>query len=189
MDITQLEGYKPEMTDAEKLALIQTYEPPKPDTTGFISKKMFDETASQLAETKRQLKAKMTEDELKEAERLANETAMQTKLAELEKKNKLTESKSRFLGLGYDEKLASETAQAFADGDMDKVFANQQIHIENIKKAERAAALAGDPKPPAGNAPSVGDFDKAIAEAQGRGDFVTVASLIRQKAEAEAKKK
>jgi hypothetical protein len=72
---------------------------------------------------------------------------------------------------------------------MAKVFANQKIHIENVKKAERAAALAGDPKPPAGQSPGAVDFDKAIAEAQGRGDMVSAASLIRQKAEAEAKKK
>ena len=39
--------------------------------------------------------------------------------------------------------------KALADGDMDKVFANQQIHIENgQQKRRRSAALAGDPKPP-----------------------------------------
>ena len=51
---------------------------------------------------------------------------------------------------GYDEKLAAETAKALADGDMEKVFANQAIHLENVKKAAAAAALANDPKPPAG---------------------------------------
>jgi hypothetical protein len=34
---------------------------------------------------------------------------------------------------------------------MKKVFENQKKHIENVKKAERAAALANDPKPPAGS--------------------------------------
>ena len=66
------------------------------------------------------------------------------------RKKAISESKARFLGLGYDEKLATETAKALAEGDMEKVFANQQIHIENIRKAERASALGDTPKPPAG---------------------------------------
>ena len=189
MDITKLEGYKPEMTADEKLALIQKYEPAPPDLTGFIKKDQFDRTASELADAKKQLKAKMTDDEQKEAERAANETAIKTELENLRKENAITKNKANFLGLGYDDALAADTAKALADGDMAKVFANQKIHIENIKKTERAAALAGDTKPPAGSGGAVADYEKAIAEAQGRGDHVAVASLIRQKAEAEAAKK
>ena len=32
--------------------------------------------------------------------------------------------------------------------DMEKVFANQAKHIENVRKAERMATLAAEPKPP-----------------------------------------
>ena len=53
-------------------------------------------------------------------------------------------------GLGYDDALATETAKALADGDMKKVFENQKKHIENVKKAERAAALANRPPPSGG---------------------------------------
>jgi hypothetical protein len=72
---------------------------------------------------------------------------------------------------------------------MTKVFANQKAHIDNVKKAERAAALADDPKPPAGN-PSTGtiDYGKAIAEAQANSDFGTAAMLMRQQQEATMKK-
>lgn len=150
-DFTKLDGYKPEMSPEEKLALLDKYEPDKPDLTGYIQKSTFDKTASELAEAKRQLKAKQTEEERKEAERLEAQQAIEKELAELRKDKAVSESKAKFLGLGYDEKLAAETAKALADGDMDKVFANQQIHIENVKKAERASALAGDPKPPAGS--------------------------------------
>lgn len=149
-DFTKLDGYKPEMSPEEKLALLEKYEPSAPDYTGYIKKDTFDKTASELAEAKRQLKAKMTEDEQKEAERAANEAAIKAELEALRKDKTISDSKAKFLGLGYDETLATETAKALADGDMDKVFANQQIHIENVKKAERAASLAGDPKPPAG---------------------------------------
>ena len=150
-DFTKLEGYKPEMTAEEKLALLNKYEPPTPDYTGYIKKDTFDKTASELAEAKRKLKEKQTEEERKEAERLEAEAAIKAELEALRKDKTISESKAKFLGLGYDEKLATETAKALADGDMEKVFANQQIHIENVKKAERAAALANDPKPPAGS--------------------------------------
>lgn len=150
-DFTKLAGYKPEMSPEEKLALLDKYEAPAPDYSGYIKKDSFDKTASELAEAKRQLKAKMTEDEQKEAERAANEAAIKAELEALRKEKTISDSKAKFLGLGYDEKLAAETAKALADGDMEKVFANQQIHIENVKKAERAASLANDPKPPAGS--------------------------------------
>ena len=149
-DFTKLDGYKPEMSPEEKLALLDKYEAPAPDYSGYIKKDSFDKTASELAEAKRQLKAKMTEDEQKEAERAANEAAIKAELEALRKDKTISDSKAKFLGLGYDEKLAAETAKALADGDMEKVFANQAIHLENVKKAAAAAALANDPKPPAG---------------------------------------
>ena len=187
-DFTQIDGYKPEMTADEKLALLDKYEAPKPDLTGFIAKGTFDKTASDLAEAKRQLKAKQTEDEQKEAARLEAEKTIKDELDALRRENVTTKNKARFLALGYDEKLATDAATALADGDTDKAFTIQQTFIENVKKAERAAALAGDIKPPAGSGGAATDYDKAIAEAQGRGDMVTAASLVRQKAEAEAKK-
>ena len=64
-DFTQLDGFKPEMTADERLALLDKYEPPKADFTGYIQKPTFDKVASELAEAKRLLKAKMTEDEQK----------------------------------------------------------------------------------------------------------------------------
>jgi hypothetical protein len=156
-DFTKLTGYREDMTAEEKLALLDKYEPDKPDLTGYIQKSTFDKTASELAEAKRQLKAKQTEEERKEAERLEAEAAIKAELEALRREKTISDSKARFLGLGYDEKLAAETAKALADGDMDKVFANQQIHIENVKKAERAASLAGDPKPPAGSGGGIVD--------------------------------
>lgn len=191
IDITTITGYKPEMTADEQLALLLKYEPPAPDLSGFIKKDQFDRTTSELAEAKRQLKAKLTEDEQKEAERLAKQQEIETELEILRKENTVTKSKSEFLGLGYDDALAADTAKALADGDMAKVFANQKIHIENVKKAERASAMADDPKPPAGGAPGAGaiDFVKEIAEAQANSDFGTAAMLVRQQQEATMKTK
>lgn len=150
-DFTKLEGYKPEMTADEKLALLDKYEAPKADYAGYIKKDLFDKTASDLAEAKRQLKAKLTEDEQKEVERQAAEQAIKEELEALRKDKTLSETKSQFLALGYDEKLAHETAEAVVNGEVAKVFANQKLFIENVRKAERASALADTTKnPPAG---------------------------------------
>jgi hypothetical protein len=191
VDITKLEGYKPEMTDTEKLALIQKYEPPTPDYTGYVKKDVFDKTASDAADWKKKYNGKLTEDEQKEAERAAKEAEKDALLETLKKDKAISESKAKFLGLGYDEKLAAETATAFANGDYETVFKNQGIHLENVKKATTAAALANDPKPPAGAGaltPGAIDYPKAIAEAQANSDFGLAAMLMRQQQEAIMKK-
>ncbi|MFA5675448.1 MAG: hypothetical protein WDA65_02900 [Christensenellales bacterium] len=149
-DFTKLDGYRSDMTAEEKLALLETYEQPEPDLTGYIKKETFDKTASDLAEVKRQLKAKQTEEEQKEADRLATEKAIKEELDDLRKENAVTKSKAEFMALGYDEVLAGDAAKALADGDMSKFNTAQKTFIENVKRAERAAALASDTKPPAG---------------------------------------
>jgi hypothetical protein len=161
-DFTKLAGYKPEMSPEEKLALLDKYEAPAPDYSGYIKKDSFDKTASELAEAKRQLKAKMSEDEQKEAERAAAEAAIKVELESLRKDKTVTEHKAQYLSLGYDETLAGETAKAFADGDLAKVFANQKLFVENLKKAERAAALAdgGGGEPPAGKGATKDEKEK-----------------------------
>lgn len=151
-DFTKLTGYREDMTADEKLALLEAYEAPVPDDAEAKKwKAQFDKTASELAAANKALKAKMTEDEAKEAARLEAEKAIKDELDALRKENAITKNKADFLGLGYDDALATETAKALADGDMKKVFENQKKHIENVKKAERAAALANDPKPPTGS--------------------------------------
>jgi len=150
IDTSKIENYT-NMTAEEKLAALEAFEYEADNSDVERLKAAVSKANSEAAELKRQLKARMTEDEQKEADRLAAEAAIKAELDALRKDKTISDSKAKFLGLGYDEKLAAETAKALADGDMDKVFANQQIHIDNVKKAAAASALAGDPKPPAGS--------------------------------------
>lgn len=155
IDVTKIPNFDSLPEETQKALTDYELKAPTPDFTGYIPKTQFDKVASELSDAKKQLKARMTEDEQKESERLAAEQALKEEVETLRKSQTLSENKARFLGLGYDEKLALETAQALVDGDMDKVFANQQIHIENVKKAERAAGIANDPTPPAGGSGAV----------------------------------
>ena len=151
IDITKIEGYREDMTADEKLELLLNYEVPAPDYSGYVKKSVFDKTASELADAKKKLKEKMTEEEVKEAEMLAEQQALKEELENLRRDKALSEHMAKLLELGYAADLAADTARALVEGDMSKVFENQQKHIENVKKAERAAALGGTPAPPAGS--------------------------------------
>lgn len=161
IDTTKIENYA-NMTAEEKLAALEAfeYEADNPDAERL--KAAVSKANSEAAELKRQLKARMTEDEQKEAERAAAEAAIKLELESLRKDKTVTEHKAQYLSLGYDETLAGETAKAFADGDMEKVFANQKLFVENLKKAERAAALAdgGGGEPPAGKGATKDEKEK-----------------------------
>lgn len=151
IDITKIEGYKDDMTADEKLALISKYEVPDADYSGYVKKETFDKTASEVAEWKRKHNALLSEEERKEAERAAKEAEKDALLESLKKEKAISEHKAKFLGLGYDENLATETAIALAEGNMVKVFENQSKFNEAKEKALRAEFLKGTPEPPAGS--------------------------------------
>lgn len=151
IDLTKITGYSETLSADEKLALLGSIDIPEPaDFSSYIEKSKFDKTASELAEAKRLLKAKMTEDEQKAQEEAASRAQIQAELELLRKEKTVSESKSRFLGLGYDELLATEAASALSDGNMDKVFDAQKRYIESIRKATTAAGMGNNPNPPAG---------------------------------------
>lgn len=149
IDISKIPNYE-NMTAEEKVKALESYEFEVDNSEVERLKTAVSKANSEAAEWKRKHNALLSEEERKKAEQLEAQQAIKKEIAELRRDKAVYESKARFLGLGYDETLATETAKALADGDMEKVFANQQIYIENVRKAERAASLAGDPKPPAG---------------------------------------
>ena len=108
---------------------------------------MFDKTASELAEKKRQLKAKLTEEETKEQERNEAFEKLQKNYDDLVRENQISQYTSELLSAGYDEKLAGDTALAMVDGDTAKVFSNQKKHLQDMEKKLRVEILKDTPKP------------------------------------------
>ena len=103
---------------------------------------------------------------------------------ELKRSIALSESKGKLLAMGYDEKLADETAAAMVDGDMEKVMANQSKYLEAQKKAIQADAMRKTPRPAAGSNDGSGvDYAKKISEAQANGDFTAAAYYTRLQAQ------
>lgn len=185
IDWSQIEGYREDMSAEEKLALFEGYEPnptpapipnpaptpapkndpapaptPKNDLKGYIPKSQFDKVASELAAANKKLRAKMSEEEQRELDRVAAEEAMKQELDTLRKEKTLSTYKASYLSQGYDEQLAEDTATAMVEGDMEAVFANMKKHAANMEKAMRAKILKETPVPPAGDDPD-GDAKQA----------------------------
>ncbi len=145
-----IENYE-NMTPEEKLAALEAYEP---DMSGFVSKTVFDKTASELATAKKSLREKMTEDEAQKAKEAEERATLLARLEELEREKTLSGYAASYLAMGYDDKLAKSSAEALAKGDMETVFANQKSYMEHREKALRTELLKQVPPPPAGGTPS-----------------------------------
>lgn len=180
IDTTRIEGFS-EMTAEQKLAALEAYEIPAPDYSGYVKKDVYDKATSDLAEWKRKHNALLSEEDKKKQESEEELTTLRKRVEEMEKEKLISGHKARFLALGYDETLADETAQAMANGETDKVFANQKKFLESHDKAYKAQLMGQTSTPPAGSSAGSGktDYAKMIEDAQGRGDFAAVAYYTR----------
>jgi hypothetical protein len=187
IDWSTIEGYNESMSAEEKLTLIEKQETKptseqkdekaethhaatkKEETTSnpklgdkTIPKSQFDAVSSELARVKKELRAKQSEDERKASELEETRAKEQEELKALRKEKELMGYKASFLGLGYDEQLATETADALSDNDMDAVFAAMKKQNDNLEKNLRAKILKETPTPPAGDNSNI-DEDPFIA--------------------------
>ena len=147
IDTTKIEGYE-NMTAEEKLKALEEFDI---DTTGYVDKKLFDKTSSELASIKKKYQETLGEEERAKQEREEMFQNMQNELESLKKEKQLADSTAQFLSLGYDEELAKSTAKAFVDGDMASVFKYQKQHQENIEKKIKTELTKGTPEPNSDN--------------------------------------
>lgn len=155
IDTSAIEGFDALTPEQKVEALLKVDIPEKVDLSGYVKKDVFDAKASEAAELSKKLKGKLTEDEAAKlaAEQADAETKKQIeeltkKLAEAEKRELIAGYKVKYLATpGFDETLATETAKALADGDMETVFANQQKANAAHEKAMKAEWVKSDPKP------------------------------------------
>lgn len=180
IDTTKIEGYE-SMTPEEKLQALEGYEYDDHSEELERMKSAVTKANGEAAEWKRKHKAQMTEEEQRKQEATEATEKLMKELEELRRDKVVSQYKTSFMGLGYDEATAAETAKAMADGDMAKVFATQQKFQENMAKKLRADALKDTPRPGAG-APGTTDYAKLISEAQERGDITAVAYYTRLQA-------
>ena len=134
---------------------------------------------SEAAEFKKQLRSKQSDDEAAAAAQKEEHEKLVKENGELKRSIALSDSKGKLLAMGYDEKLADETAAAMVDGDMDKVMANQSKYLEAQKKIFQADQMRKTPRPAAGSETGGVDYAKKISEAQANGDYTAAAYYTR----------
>jgi hypothetical protein len=181
IDTTKIEGYE-SMSAEQKLAVLEGYEF---DTSGMVSKATLDKATGEAAEWKRKYNSTLSE---AEQARIAAEDANKAtlaRLAELERKDKISTTKDKYLSSGFKPELAQATAEAFVDGKMDVVLANITKHATDVANAAKDEALHGTPTPPASGNPNPGaiNYDAEKEKALAAGDFAKAAYFERLKAE------
>lgn len=146
IDVSTIEGYA-DMSAEDKLKALEGYDFPDPDYSGYVRKDLFDKKAHELSEKTKQLNDKLSDDEKKAAE----QKELQDRYDSLVRENTISKHKARYIALGYDEKLAEETATAVADGDFEKVIANEKKNLEAHEKRVKDAILKDTPRPEGGS--------------------------------------
>lgn len=145
IDIQKIAGFDT-MTPEEKIAALQGFDFPDPDYSGYVKKDLYDKAASDVAAWKKKHHDLLSEDERKKQEEAEERASMEQKLADFEKKIKISEYKTKLVSQGYDEELATATAAAMESGDMDTVFANNQKFLDGYAKRVIADKLKRTPR-------------------------------------------
>ena len=142
------DAYKEGMTLEEIEAALADVELPADQTAELERLKTANsKLSSENADWKRKHREALSEEERK-AQEVADELKqLREQNEKLVRESNVSKHKAKFLGMGYEEALASDAAVAMVDGDMDKLFTYQQKHQEALEKKIRADALKGTPKP------------------------------------------
>ena len=178
IDTSKIKGYA-EMSLDDKLKALEAFE--YEDNAAELEKQKaaVSKANSEAAAWKKKHNELLSEDEQQKQQQAEDIAAMQKELDELRRDKTVSQFTAKFISQGYDEKLAADTAKAMADGDTDKVFANQQTFLEAYAKQVKASAIQGTPKPAAGAGSNGADFSKKAADAQSTGNFAEAAYYTR----------
>lgn len=147
----RIDGYA-EMSAEDKLKALEAME--LEDNSSEIErlKNAVSKANSESAEWKRKHNALLSAEEQQKQEQAESLAAMQQELEMLRKEKTVAKYTADYVKLGFDEKLAEETAKALADGDMVKVFANQNKANEALVKKTIADKLKDTPRGVGGQA-------------------------------------
>lgn len=125
-------------------------------------KRLLSKANSEASSYKQQLREKQTETERAEAERAEQEQAMRAELAELRKEKAVSDYTAKCVALNMEADLATRTANAMADGDMNAVFDCLQAFIEATTTRLSNEALNRQPGLSAGTPPHKGNTDDEL---------------------------
>lgn len=101
---------------------------------------------SEAADYKKQLREKMSTDEVKAKEEADRLKDLQDRYDALLRESTIAKYKAALLSLGYEDGVASQAAEAIADGDSLKMFELQKKHQDARDKSIREEALKSTPR-------------------------------------------
>jgi len=110
-----------------------------------------NKASSDAATYKKQLRAKLTAEEQEEEAKREQEEQHKKYVTGLEKELSTNKATKRYMGLGMDEALASETATAEIEGDAEKVTENMRKHMESVVKQKESEWVQSRPDVNAGH--------------------------------------
>lgn len=103
---------------------------------------------SEAADYKKQLRAKLSEQEQQEAERKETFEKMQKELEELKHEKLVSDTATKFASAGYDD--AKKVAEAYVSGNLDAVLEAQKGLLQKQEDALKAKLMSGTPRPATG---------------------------------------
>ena len=148
-DTSQIENFE-SMSAEEKLAAILDADLPDVDDlkkTNTSYKALIDKYTSEIASLKKGKDQKLSQTE-QEAQGLKSQLDdLQSKYDSLMKESSISKYKAQLLALGYSDELATKTAEAAAENDIETVLANAAIFKSDVEKKVKADVLKGTPHP------------------------------------------
>lgn len=145
--------------------------------------KAYDKAASEAADYKKQLKARMSEEEKRSAEEAEKYKTMEEENAQLRKQIALSDLTAKFITSGLDADTAVKTAEAAYGGDFDTVVANFNARLESAvktaKESAKAELLEQNPVMQGGRTGQAKDYSADIELAMSQGDLGYAAALTR----------
>lgn len=138
----QIQGFE-NMTPEEKLSALLELDLPDPvDLSDYVKKEDLDAKAAEAESLTRELRQHKSAEENAKADADKAMQDLQNRYNQLLRDSTIANHTAKYMTLpGFDEKLAQETAQALFDGDMEKVFANQQQASANYEKSLKAQSV------------------------------------------------
>lgn len=156
VDVTKIENFET-MTDAEKLEAVLNFdmeipqaEPVKNDGEIMKYKEAFNKASSEVAEYKRQLKAKETAEETAKREAAEREASIMEELNQLRRERTASTYTAKYLEMGYDADTARAMADALPDGLGDDFFTKQKSFLDDTIQRTKAQVLNQQPQPTQG---------------------------------------
>lgn len=158
IDFSLIQGYEA-MSAEDKLKAIEALE--IPDASEMVKlqqdakrqKELIDRYTGEISSLKKAQSAGLSAAEQKSREQEETLKDLQEKYQELLKSSTISSYTNKYLALGYDEALATSTAKALVDGDMDTVFSNSEKFKANLEKQFKAEAVKSTGRPDGKGAP------------------------------------